>query len=375
MFDGTHLQLMIGPPPMPVPASLPVVEALQSIVVTRGRGTSGFQLTLALGKDSPLQLAMLPAGLLDPIVTRIVIAVVHRGLPYVLMDGIVTTQSLQPGNEPGKSTLTLTGEDLSLLMDLVEVTIPWPAMPDMARIAAILAKYATFGVVPLIIPPGVFSVDSPTSRHDTQEGTDRAYIRELAAQNGYIFAVEPGPLPAQSIAYFGPDYRIPALQPALNVNMDADTNVESLSFSLNGLAKKVTIMRILDPVTKKISIPIPIPNISPVHPPLGLRPTPPARITATKDTARLSPSEAAKRALGIVMQSVDAISGNGSLNVASYGSVLMPNMMVGVRGAGIAYDGPYYVDSVTHNLKPGEYKQSFSLSRDGLMAPSPSVVP
>src|SRR4051812_15472930 len=131
---------MIGPAPQPVPAPLPLIEALQSITVTRARGTSGFQLVLALGKESPLQLAMLPAGFFDPIVTRIVITVVHRGLPHVLMDGIVTNQSLQPGNEPGKSTLTLMGEDLSLLMDLVEVTIPWPAMPDMARVAVILAK-------------------------------------------------------------------------------------------------------------------------------------------------------------------------------------------------------------------------------------------
>jgi len=375
LFDGTRLQLLIGPPPAPVPAPLPVIEALQSIEVTRGRGTSGFQITLTMGKTSPLQLAMLPAGYFDPIITRVVIAIIHRGIPIALMDGIITTQSLQPGNEPGKSTLTITGEDISLLMDLVEVTIPWPAMPDMARIGIILAKYAAFGVVPLVIPPIVSSVDSPTTRFDTQDKTDRAYVRDLASQNGYVFYIEPGPLPGQSVAYFGPDYRLPILQPALNVNMDADTNVDSLSFSLNGLAKKVTVMTILDPVTGKITIPIPIPNISPVHPPLGLRPTAPARVSFTKDTAKLSPSEAAKRALGIVMQAADAISGNGSLNVANYGSVLQANMMVGVRGAGIAYDGPYYVDSVTHSLKPGEYKQNFTLSRDGLIAPTPVVVP
>jgi hypothetical protein len=48
-------------------------------------------------------------------------------------------------------------------------------------------------------------------------------------------------------------------------------------------------------------------------------------------------------------------------------------MLVGVRGAGIAYDGLYYVNSVTDNLKRGEYKQSFSLSRDGLISPTPVV--
>jgi hypothetical protein len=50
-------------------------------------------------------------------------------------------------------------------------------------------------------------------------------------------------------------------------------------------------------------------------------------------------------------------------------------MLVGVRGAGVTYDGMYYVNTVTHNLKQGEYKQSFSLSRDGLISQTPVVVP
>ena len=49
--------------------------------------------------------------------------------------------------------------------------------------------------------------------------------------------------------------------------------------------------------------------------------------------------------------------------------------MVGVRGAGMAYDGMYYVNSVTHNIKRGEYKQNFQLSRDGLITNTPVVVP
>jgi hypothetical protein len=50
-------------------------------------------------------------------------------------------------------------------------------------------------------------------------------------------------------------------------------------------------------------------------------------------------------------------------------------MLVGVRGAGLAYDGLYYVNSVTHSLKRGEYKQNFSLSRDGLVSNTPVVAP
>jgi hypothetical protein len=43
----------------------------------------------------------------------------------------------------------------------------------------------------------------------------------------------------------------------------------------------------------------------------------------------------------------------------------MPRRFVEVRGAGYPHDGLHFVRSVTHNIKPGEYKQSFTLSRNG----------
>ena len=78
--------------------------------------------------------------------------------------------------------------------------------------------------------------------------------------------------------------------------------------------------------------------------------------------------------LGYFMNNSDAISGNGTLDVMRYGRVLRSRMLVGVRGAGLAYDGLYYVNSVTHNIKRGEYKQNFSLSRDGLISNTPRVL-
>jgi hypothetical protein len=374
LFDAAHLTLFIGPLPAPMPAPLQLTDALQSVQVNCSRDRSGFQITFSVGKTSPLQTTLLPSGFFDPMITRVVIVVTVAGIPNVIMDGVVTRHEVQPSNEPGQSTLTLTGEDLSILMDVIELRVPYPAMSDAVRINMILAKYALFGVTPLVIPPPVSSTDSPTDRFDTQDGTDREYIEALAAQSGYVFYVEPGPVPQQSIAYFGPDIRIPIPQPALFVNSDAATNVESLSFSLDGLAKKQVIMFAFDPETKKIPIPIPVPDINPLHPPLGARPTPPAKVKFAPNTTRLTLSEAAKRAFGYMLESADAISGSGSLNVASYGSILRSRMLVGVSGAGIAYDGMYYVDSVTHSIKRGEYKQNFQLSRDGLISQTPMVM-
>lgn len=374
MLKGVYLTLMIGPA-VPVPAPQPVMEALKSVQVNSSKDRSGFQLTFTVGKLSPLQTAMLPAGYFDPIITRVVIIATMNGLPRVLMDGIITRHEVTPSNEPGQSTLTVTGEDLSVLMDVVEIKIPYPGMAVAARVALILAKYAVFGIVPVIVPPPGDAPPNFTDKIPVQTESDREYVRGLALECGYVFYVEPGPAPLTSTAYFGPDVPVPLPQPALSVNMDWQTNVESLTFSLDGLAKKVVVITILDPVTGKIPIPIPVPNISFLHPPLGARLTPPAKIQFPKKMANLSVAEALKRAFGLMLDNADAITGNGSLNTTKYGAILKTRTVVGVRGAGLAYDGFYYVNSVTHSIKQGEYKQSFTLSRDGLISQTPVVGP
>jgi len=375
MLDGVHLSLLIGPA-VPVPAPAPVLDALEGVQINSGGDRTGFQLSFQIGKGSLLQNALLPAGYFDPLLTRVIVIATVRGIPQVLADGIVTRQELAPSNEPGKSTLTVTGEDLSLLMDLVEMPfMRFPAMPIIARVYAILAKYAALGIAPVAIPPIIPDVPIPTEEIPQQHGTDRSYIKQLASGCGYVFYVEPGALPGANIAYFGPDIRIPAPQPALNVNMDAHTNVESMSFSLDGTAKKIVVMTVMDPISRRTPIPIPVPNISVLRPPMGLRPALPAKVEFPSNAAHLNPSAAANMALSIVLGAQDSITASGSLDVLRYGRPLRARMMVGVRGAGIAYDGLYYVNTVSHDIKRGQYKQNFSLSRDGLVSNTPMVLP
>jgi hypothetical protein len=375
MLSGINLTLLIGPG-IPVPAPKTVVDSIKSIQVNSGADRTGFQITFTTGKISPLLNIMLLAGYLDPIVTRVIIIVTLNGFPNVLMDGLITRQEVSPSSEAGQSTISITGEDLSLAMDIVERIIPYPAMPDVAKINTVLAPYAALGITPLVIPPILSLVKSPTRGWETQpKMTDRAYIKYVASRCGYIFFIRPGPLPGQSIAYFGPDVNIPIPQSALSVNMDAKTNVDSLSFSLDGMAKKIRVFTIMDPITGKVMVPIPVPNVNAFKPPLGARPTTPARLEFDSEASQLQPDEAAQGILGFLMNNSAAISGNGSLDVMRYVKLLYSRMLVGVQGAGLAYDGMYYVDSVTHNIKQGEYKQNFTLSRDGLITTTPVVVP
>jgi hypothetical protein len=374
MFSGIQLSLMIGPA---VPSAAPqaVMDALLSISVTSGKEKSGFQLTFGVSKKSTLLTSMLPSGYFDPMITRVIIIVTLGGQPNVIMDGIITRQELAPSSEPGQSTLTITGEDLSVLMDVIEWNIiRYPAMPEIARVYLILAKYLIFGIVPIALPPIPPDISLPTDTIRTHRGTDLFYIRKLAREAGYVFYVDPGPLVGQSIAYFGPDIRIPVPQPALNVDMDAHTNVESMSFSLDGLAKKILVYHVMDPATDKIPIPIPVPNISILRPPMGLRLPLPSKLEYQDDGTNDTTMKTIQKMLGMTFNASDSVTVQGSLDVLRYGNILRSRMMVGVRGAGIAYDGLYYVNSVTHSIKRGEYKQNFELSRDGLIA-NVSTVP
>lgn len=373
MSKAIHLTVLIGPAvPSPPPAE--VTNALTSVQVSSSTDRSGFQLQFTIGKSSIIQTTLLPSGYFDPIVTRVIVIATVFGMPHVLMDGIVTRQEVSPSNEPGKSTLTITGEDLSVLMDLVEMPfMRYPAMPIITRVYAILAKYAAFGIAPVALPPIIPDIPNPLEEIPHQEGTDREYLKQLAGDCGYVFYVEPGPAPGASIAYWGPDVRIPTPQPALTVNMDAHTNVESLSFSLDGTAKKIVVFTVMDPVSRRAPVPIPVPNLSVLRPPMGARLTPPARVEFPGYGTHLNLSDAANKILGLTFNASDAVTGSGSLDVLRYGRVLRSRMMVGVRGAGLAYDGLYYVNSVTHSIKRGEYKQNFEISRDGLVSLTQAV--
>ena len=154
--------------------------------------------------------------------------------------------------------------------------------------------------------------------------------------------------------------------------MGAATNVESLSFTYDGLARTQYTVTITEPTTK-IGISIPVPDISLLHPPLALRPAVTMRSEPLPDVSDRKVSEVLLLGLARTSESADAVTGQGKLDVLRYGQVLKARQLVSVRGAGITYDGVYYVTSVSHEIKRGEYHQSFSLARDGLVSLTPVV--
>jgi hypothetical protein len=367
-----YLQLMIGPG-VPVPMPRAVMDALVSVTVTSNTASeSHFQLTFVLSTNSPLHTLFLVAGGGAIPMIRVVIVVISSGLPEVLMDGVMTNHQISPGSN-GQATLTVTGEDLSKVMNYIPFDgLPYPAQPPNIRVLTMLAKYAAFGVIPLVIPPIITEVPDPTDEIPRQIGTDLEYIKFLADEAGYEFWVDPGPLPLQSTAYWGPTLRIGLPQPALNTNMDAETNIETIDFNFDSEGATLPIVMIA-PKALKFGIPIPIPAVNPLAPPFGLVPPIPKRIEIDRESTLKGAGVALLRGFAKAAKSNDAVTATGSLNVSRYGRILKTRRVVGVRGAGLAFDGLYYVTSVKHSMKRGEYKQDFSLVRNGLISTTPRV--
>jgi hypothetical protein len=356
------------------PAPQEVMDSLTQVQVSiAAKGKSGFDLSLAVSKTSPILTDMLPSGYFDP-PTRVIITATMRGDRVVLMDGVITAQEMVPSDEAGKSVLSIKGQDVSQMMELIDLSgLPYPCMPAEARVALILAKYAPlYGIIPVVIPSVLLDVPNPLDEIPTQAGTDLEYVESLAQTVGYTFFVQAGPLPGVNLAYWGPMLRtqIPFLpQPEpIAIDWDGRSNVESLQFGFDGTQKTLWVVLIEASTMSPVPIPIPVPDITPLSPPLGRKSPMPLKIAPMTGLAGYKPWQAAAIALGRAAESANIVHGQGTLDVLRYGGILPARTIVEVRGAGITYDGQYFVESSTHTIKPGSYKQTFALTRNALVA-------
>ncbi|PXX98165.1 hypothetical protein [Halomonas sp. LBP4] len=373
---GLHLQLMLGET-LPTPAPLKVSEALQSVEVTaKDSDRSGFQMVFQVGRGlaDRKDFALLAETKLQPF-NRVVLSVLFGVTPQPIMDGIITKHQLAPSDEPGASKLTVTGEDVSVMMDLEKVQRPYPQLGDNLIVGLILIPYMIdYGIVPQIMVPSDPLVRPVTeqTRSQTSKETDRDFITKLAAKHGFVFYVEPGPTPLANFAYWGPPPRLELPQPALSVNMGPGSNVETMSFSYNELSPKALTYTKSDGSSETV-------DSYSRQPPLA------ARVPDTRQSDFLGDgpdgeTDAAKRvrAQGEVDKSFDnVVTAEGTLDALRYGRILKPRSLVDVRGAGDSFDGRFYVKSVTHTIdvKKGLYKQKFSLSREGVGTTTPLVMP
>ena len=375
---GIHLTLLIGPKQV-VPATPDLLQALNSVEVTLdSKDRSGFELNFSVGRSGPedlfdYKLALNPLLKLEH---RVIIMVKLDVVPEVLIDGIITTITTTPGSEPGSATITVTGDDLSGLFDLKPKNPPVEhlAMNDANIARLIILGYAPYGIIPDVIDPIFSEPTLPVERTPVQDTSDYQYLKELAQRNDHVFYIESGPLPNMSSAYWGPQKRLGIPQKALSVNMGSSTNVTQISFKSNTQSVTRVNGQVQDRTTNQV---MPVQTVAATRVPLSSQPALMNQMQVRETrlpNSGLSTTQAMGRAQAETNKSTDqVVDVTGELDALRYDCLLKPRRLVDVRGVGYTNDGTYYVNKVTHRIKPGEYKQSFELTRDGVGALLPVV--
>ena len=379
MFQSIYIQILIGPT-IPVPAPYEITNAITSIDFQNSDNTrGGFQISLKIGRHgnnnrffvgndhSNFQdFNLLDHPSLKPF-SRVICIVTINFIPKVLFDGVITNIQTIVSDIPGSSTLVITGEDLSILMDLKENPNTYENQSDMQIATNIINSYANYGIRAVVVPPS--STKSPTVNEylPSKPGTDLAYLEKLAAKHDYIFFIEPTDIPRENIGYWGPkDFAYTHKNP-LNVNMGPDTNVSSINFQYDAL-KPVSISGIIINPYTTTQVPLNVNSSS--------RPT-----LANKSPRDLNQGnireikfrlngmdiyDASNEAQSMVNKSTESVTASGDIDILRYGDILRARSIVFVRGAGLTNNGMYYVRSVNHSIKPGQfYRQSFQLTREG----------
>jgi hypothetical protein len=372
---GIYMQLLIGPDVVnPAPAD--IVQAIKSVEVTNtDAGRDGFQITFSIGRDSnnPLEYSIFSRMLVKPF-TRVVVRVALGVKRKILIDGFITNHQFTPSDAPGESTLTVTGEDYSILMDMHEIPEKHIGQPDYIIANKLIARW---GLIPMVVPPPQIDVPVPTDDDPVQIGTDLAYLKQMAGKYNFIFYVEPTDIVGVNRAYWGPSVVMEAPQKALTTNMGPSTNILSINFQNNALEPTMVFGTVEDKHLPHLIIPVIVPL--PLPPYLAKYPEHIANLPHVRNKIyRSDGSHSAIRAYieatGEVGASRNAITGSGEIDALRYGEILRARKLVSVRGAGLDYDGLYYVKSVSHKIERGSYKQSFSLAREGTGSIVPGVV-
>jgi hypothetical protein len=353
----------------PAPAS--IVRLLKGAEVTlNDEGRSGFQIVFETSRADRSSTGYgLPSNSLLQPFTRVSMVLNFATVKTLLIDGMILHRQLQPGKSPNGALFTVTGEDVSVMMDITAVIKTFPGMDEGTIASTILGNYSAYASPSVTAPPVVIQ-PTATNYVPVQRGTDRAYLCELASRFGYRFYIKFGSDPSQNRAYWGPPEMSGSPQPSLLVDAGPLTNVISLDAFVDALTPMTVFAQVQDRETDQVSA-ISITSASSSLPTLSSNPILTTQSTVVnrifEDGEGRLQTEAKAWAQGVVDQSTyDAVRLEGEVDPLRYGRALQPRSVVELAGAGSTFDGKYYVKRVTHVIERRSYRQGFTLTREGL---------
>lgn len=376
---GATLGVYVGPA-VPQPLAPDQLDLIEEVSIThQDTGRSGFQITLTAPRNRTSGADDFPElqNMTFKIGNRVQITARLGVTTHVLFDGIVTNLQLAPAAEVNGSRLTVTGEDLAVMMDLVELSLPFPVMADWHVAALLMAQFAGLGIIPLVIPDPNPLIKLPTEGTPHKVGTHLGILNEMAQKWGYVFYVDPGPVRGVNTGYWGPPIRAGIPQKALTWRMGAHSNLGNISFQSDGTKPKFVYGLVKEEITGAT---LPVVGLPFTGQPMAALPSFVGNLPFV-GVKRMETDESGNylaamwKATGEVYRANKAaVTASGELDVGRYGDVLRARGLVDVRGAGRTMDGTWYVQSTTHTIARGRWSQSFTLEREGTIALSDRVL-
>jgi len=354
---GVNYMLLVGM----VPAPEPLLDAVQEIEIDCSlEEASAFRVRFGITKTELGDWSILE---LDPFRPFIPVSIrIQSGVapPFAVINGYVTEHTVTYADDPGSSTLEVSGLDATFLMNMNETVMSWPNLPDSAIAAAIFGQHA---IVPEVDPTSPVLIEPEGTT--IQRGTDIRFLRRLARRNGFDCYVQPEPLSGLDVGYFRARQLQGLPQAVLSVSFGDDTNVQDFKIRYELARPTAALAAGLDIPTKT-----PQPALAPaaLELPLGLEGTllrelPPG-IVRPADTGLPGTSELQNALQGLVSRSTWAVVAEGT--VGSDVSILRPGGLVNIRGTGRLYNGSYFVTRVRHTISSGTYEQRFEAKRNAV---------
>ncbi|HEV2387305.1 MAG TPA: hypothetical protein VGS20_08625 [Candidatus Acidoferrales bacterium] len=381
MQGGITTTLLLGMPPLPAPP--PLMQALQKVEVESSTEVASvfrlrFRISQTQLSDWDLLQLQYQESLFRPLTPVQIRVKVGISLPMALINGYVTSQQVNYDDQAGGSVLEVTGMDATMLMNLEEKVMAWPAMPDSVIAAAIFGQYT---IVPSVSPTMAMLVEPEGTT--TQRGTDIRFLRRLAQRNGFDCYVQPDPITGLDTGHFEPPMNLPAPPAAvLNVKMGAETNVTDFKIRYDMARPTTALGAGLDVKTRA---PFAFPALVPATPPPagGLYPlgTPmgvensvlravagahPPPMVLPAETGQFMPPGLISATQAIVNRSSWALVAEGAIGPDV--AVLHPGGTVNVRGAGMFFNGSYFLSRISHSIDNcGSYVQKFEARRNAAL--------
>ncbi|HEV7322660.1 MAG TPA: hypothetical protein VGO04_29005 [Ensifer sp.] len=377
---GIRATLLLGKEAVVLPAPLEAMEAIEEIEVRQAmKKDSGFKITLLAGREGPLG-AFGPPFVNNPLFqrgARVVVVVWNGVLPTPIFDGMVTKTQYIPGEGSNEGKYLMLGRDLTFVMDREQKRTQHPAQDETIIMNAMALQYATYGVIPVIMPPQVIDPPIPVDRTPQQTCSDLAYAKKMAKRHGYQVFIDPGPVPGISQLYFGPVPRPGMPQKPISVNLGPMSDAYDVTVNHDGETLTAARAKVHDRSTGQV-VSLEIPTST--NTPLSALSEALTQMGNTKtkeiETSGLNTAQVLARLMAEVNEPAERVlEVSGTIDNTRYNAVLKPYYAVDVRGLGMIYNGTYTVSEVRHVLKPGSYTQTFALQRDGLYPILPAVAP